>query len=257
MWTRKELKEKAKKAFYRNYWITVFVTVIYGFVIGEFWNGSRLEKNINSAKEIAVGESNLPDATATLIETYSDVILGGLFVFLLFWGIVLICFHLFVGSILEIGAMRFYEENSDRKAEFRLLGSGFKSGYYGKKVLTMFLKTLYVVLWSLLLLIPGIIKNYEYSMISYILAENPEISRTRAFEISKEMMKGEKWDAFVLDLSFIGWHILGGITFGIVKHLYTKPYCVSTWTELYKVNRQKVLQAGSVTISELPGWENR
>ena len=75
----------------------------------------------------------------------------------------------------------------------------------------MFLKGLFQGLWSLLFVIPGIIKSYEYRMIPYILSENPNISRKRAFEISKQMMKGNKWDTFVLDLSFIGWQILSGI----------------------------------------------
>ena len=66
-------------------------------------------------------------------------------------------------------------------------------------------------------------------------------------------MRGEKWEAFVLDLSFIGWNILSGITFGIVGLLYSRPYQKSTWSELYKVNREKVLGNGSVSAAELPG----
>lgn len=69
-------------------------------------------------------------------------------------------------------------------------------------------------------------------MIPYILAENPEISRERAFEISKQMMDGQKGDAFVLDLSFIGWNILSVITLGIVGILYVNPYQSATWAEL-------------------------
>ncbi len=72
-------------------------------------------------------------------------------------------------------------------------------------LLRSFGRDLYTVLWTLCLIIPGIVKSYEYKMIPYILAENPRILRKRAFEISKNMMDGEKWNAFVIDLSFIGW----------------------------------------------------
>ena len=81
--------------------------------------------------------------------------------------------------------------------------------------------------------IPGIIKGYEYMMIPYLLAENPDMSRQDAFAESKRMMDGNKMDAFVLDLSFIGWFILGAITFNIVNILYTTPYMELAHAELY------------------------
>ena len=82
---------------------------------------------------------------------------------------------------------------------------GFRSGHYGNIVLTMFLRDLYIVLWTLLFIVPGIVKSYEYMMVPYILAENPGMDQKEVFQISREMMNGQKWNAFVLDLSFIGW----------------------------------------------------
>ena len=79
----------------------------------------------------------------------------------------------------------------------------------------------------------GIVKAYEYMMVPYILAENPDMSREEVFALSKQMMKGNKWDAFVLDLSFIGWMILGALTLNIVNVLYTNPYRYLTSAELY------------------------
>ena len=69
---------------------------------------------------------------------------------------------------------------------------GFQNGYYGKTVWTLFLKNLYIFLWSLLLLIPGIVKAYEYHMVPYLLADYPELSTEEAFRISREMMNGRK-----------------------------------------------------------------
>ena len=74
---------------------------------------------------------------------------------------------------------------------FGNLLDGFKSGHYGNIVLTIFLRDLFISLWTLLLVIPGIVKIYEYLMVPYILAENPAMDRKSAFAISKRMGKTE------------------------------------------------------------------
>ena len=142
---------------------------------------------------------------------------------------------------------------SEHKTRIALIVDGFLNGAYLRNVATIFCRDLYTVLWTLCLIIPGIVKSYEYKMIPYILAENPRISRKRAFEISKNMMDGEKWNAFVLDLSFIGWNLLSTITFGIVGVLYVNPYVNTTWAEFYKVMRENALETGNATREELIG----
>ena len=99
------------------------------------------------------------------------------------------------------------------------------------------MQTLFTVLWSLLFIIPGIVKGYEYMMIPYLLAENPDMSREETFAKSKAMTTGNKWDAFVLDLSFLGWLILGSITFNILNVFYVYPYQYLTRAELYRTLR--------------------
>ena len=93
---------------------------------------------------------------------------------------------------------------------------------------------------------PGIVKSYEYRMVPYILAENPGMNRSEAFAISKQMMNGQKWDVFVLDLSFIGWHLLSGITLGIVGIFWVNPYVQATNAELYTRNREIAYQKGFI-----------
>ena len=87
-------------------------------------------------------------------------------------------------------------------------------------------------LWTLLLVVPGIVKAYEYSMIPYILAEDPSTSLNDAFAKSKELTKGQKMDLFVLDLSFIGWWILGTILCGI-GNIFVDPYYQAASAEVY------------------------
>lgn len=138
----------------------------------------------------------------------------------------------FLTNILEVGGCRFFIKNAEEKATVAEFAYGFKNNYMNM-VGVMFLRTLYTFLWSLLFIIPGIIKSYEYRMIPYIMAENPDISSEEAFRISKEMMDGNKWDAFVLDLSFIGWDLLSILTCGILSIFYVNPYRYATNAELY------------------------
>ena len=140
---------------------------------------------------------------------------------------------IFICNPIEVGGCRFFIENSYGTPGAGLLFYAFQSGYYGKIALTLFLRNLFTVLWALLLFIPGIVKAYEYRMIPYLLADNPEMDRQDAFRISKEMMNGEKMNAFILDLSFIGWNLLSAITFGLVGVFYSNPYENATDAELY------------------------
>ena len=85
----------------------------------------------------------------------------------------------------------------------------------------------------LLLIIPGLVMHYQYRMVPYILSERPELSPSEVLAESKKMMNGNKWDAFIYDLSFIGWYILGACTFGILNLFYVNPYVYASDAELY------------------------
>jgi len=102
----------------------------------------------------------------------------------------------------------------------------------GKAVWLSIITYVFTFLWSLLFIIPGIIKSYSYSMAPYILADNPELTANEALSKSKEIMDGHKFDLFVLQLSFFWWYILGAITFGIA-YIYVVPYVSATTTNFY------------------------
>lgn len=107
------------------------------------------------------------------------------------------------------------------------------------------------MLWTFLFIIPGIIKYYQYRMIPYILAENPNIKRKSFFEISKEMMKENKWKTFVLEMSFILWNFLSSLTFGLVAIFFVNPYNAATFAELYNTLKENLIQKGIITSDEL------
>lgn len=93
--------------------------------------------------------------------------------------------------------------------------------------------SLYTCLWTLLFIIPGLVKSYAYAMTPYIMLEKPEMGINDAITKSRQMMKGHKWKLFCLDLSFTGWMLLSIITFGIAL-VYVWPYYSAARAEFYK-----------------------
>ena len=109
--------------------------------------------------------------------------------------------------------------------------TGFKS--WGHNVGGMLLMVLYTILWSLLLIIPGIIKYFSYAMTPFILADKPELTVNEAIELSMKMMDGHKMDLFILSLSFIGWSILAIFTL-CIGYLWLVPYIYTTMAAFYE-----------------------
>jgi uncharacterized membrane protein len=129
------------------------------------------------------------------------------------------------------------------KPEAKDAFSGFDDFWSAFKV--TFLVGLYTFLWSLLFVIPGIVKGISYSMAMYVLAENKGMSATECINASKEMTNGHKMDLFVLSLSFIGWMILGSITLGIA-YIWITPYMQATFTNAYNSLKPAVVEAAEV-----------
>lgn len=128
-------------------------------------------------------------------------------------------------SIVMLSVMRGGEMNIGG------LFDGFND--FGRIVGTKLLQAIYTFLWTLLLVIPGIIKNYSYAMTDFILKDQPELANNAAIEKSMAMMDGNKMKLFLLDLSFIGWAILCLFTFGI-GFLFLQPYVQSAHAAFYE-----------------------
>ena len=144
-----------------------------------------------------------------------------------------IAISVFALNPLMVGVKRFFTVNAFEKADFSEVGFAFKDGRYMNIVKVMFMKNLFIFLWTLLFVIPGIIKTYEYFLVDYIITEDPTLSWQEALDQSKEMMNGYKMDTFVLQLSFIGWILLGGCTCYILYVAYVAPYMSATEAELF------------------------
>ena len=217
MWTREELKTRAKEALAQGYWKLVLVGAIAG-VIGSGHNSS-VEYNFS---EETSGDI-LSSLGAMLPIIFGAVSVGLIIAFLI---------SFFVLNPLEVGTKRFFLKSLTEDTEIKELLFAFDHGYKNV-VKVLFKRDIKVLLWTLLFIIPGIVKSYEYRMIPYLLAENPELTEEEAFRYSRQMMYEQKLEAFVLDWSFFGWDLLSGITLGLVGLFYVQPYVNLTNAALY------------------------
>ena len=267
MWTRKELKERAKEALKRNYWKIVLVSLI-GMLIGGGLGSSGISGGGSDIRDMASDnvkehftehendDVDWEGAEAVLDDIQMDIrpqdivaVAFTVIVVLIVAAIVLaigIALDVLLLNPVQVGINRFMVKSLDDTARIAEVGYTFDHNYKnGVKV--MFFKDLYVVLWSLLFIIPGIYKAYQYRMVPYILGENPDMTYQEVLQRSKDMMDGQKWDAFVLDLSFILWHMLGGITCGLAEIFYVAPYVNLTDAALYsRLSRKDLADAQSV-----------
>lgn len=276
MWTRRELKERAKEALRRNYWKIVLIaalTLLLGGGVGStgVGFGSRdvdpqeiieqsgvISEDAGDVYEEAYDEDDRDvdadeagrEYDAVQTDSAQDKIdgdiawYGGMFVavvigIVIFLVIFLVTFILifavdvFLFNPFSVGVSRFMLKSIDDRAEVREIAYGFDHSYKNV-VKTLFHRDLQILLWALLFIIPGIYKKYQYRMVPYIMAEHSDMEYTSVLQMSKDMMNGHKWKAFVLDLSFILWHILGTITCGIVEIFYVQPYQQLTGAALYR-----------------------
>ncbi len=278
MWTRKELKAKAKNALsgYR-YWWAVVVSGIFALISTLGLNSASGNlfmpiSGILNAGKIKDAQGQLPDGTTLSLQNIFETLVGksnaddavqlvilSVTIFFTVYLLIMICIlivktliQLFLVNPFAVSKNLFYVNNRNNMGRVRDLVTSFTRGSYSSIVKIMFMKDLYVGLWSLLFIIPGIIKSYSYFLVPYITAENPSIPVARAFEISKKTMKGQKWDLFVLQLSFLGWMILASATFFGLGFLFLDPYMEATYIEFYEQMKMKALSENIIKEGEIP-----
>lgn len=230
--SRADLKARAKDALRSFYWKGVLVCLIAA-ILGGGTSGSSISI---PGTGTSAGTTDWLDSTVGAMNSGEVLALAvGFLVVMIVILLVVTILVIFVGNVVSVGKIRFFMESSEQQGatEIGRLFFGFSGGNYMNIVGTMFCKGLFTTLWSLLFIIPGIYKHYEYYMVPYILAENPGIDRKEAFRASKELMDGVKFSTWVLELSFIGWYLLGSLLCGIGV-LFVHPYYEMTLVELYR-----------------------
>lgn len=250
MWVRSILKRNARLALSNSYWTAIGV-VLTATVASELISilvSRRYEEVYTWYAYTMMGEYYpMPDMSwAAPFSLLTLVVL------------------IFVTYPFSIGSARFFVQNRFGNKQYSNVFSGFKNGYLSGS-LTLLVTNIFIALWSLLLIVPGIVKSLQYSMVSFILLDNPRVGNSRARQISRILTNGEKGGIFVLGLSFIGWYLLVAFassifvmfspTLGAVVTflggLFLSPYIQGTYTELYVFLRDRAIQMGQIGPAEL------
>lgn len=205
MKSRKEIKEIAKDAFYRQYWLCVGANVI----------------------------------VMALCSVLSGISLG------------VAAFILVPSLVIGLNFFSVAMYRGDATSLEGIFREGFDN--FGRKLGGYLWMELFIYLWSLLFVIPGIIKAISYALTPYILADCKNVRATDALKLSMRMMEGHKWEYFVLGLSFIGWMLLTSLTCGLLYVFYVGPYMNNTFAGYYAERKAAALAEGTVTQAQLAG----
>lgn len=231
MWIRAELKAKAKEVLKKNYWKSFLISLV--LVLSGASNGSGGSSGRSAGESIGEWID---------FSKYAIIITAVI--------ILIIAFRILIGYALEIGSRKYFVQSAQYKNDIGCYDFAFESGNFKGIIYTMLLRDIYNFLWTLLFIIPGIIKAYAYRMVPYILADNPQLGADNAITLSRKMMDGHKFNAFILDLSFIGWYLLGVLALG-VGVLFVNPYVNATEAQLYLVLRDNAIGLGYCTYEDL------
>lgn len=225
-----DFRKIARNALKGKWGIAVLAGVLASMLGAISTSGPEIEFNLDGSG--ANASLTIFGQQIELNDQIIGILLGALGAILAL-SLVMAAFYLIVGSVVGAGYAKFNLDLVDGREnpEIATMFGYFK--HWKTTTVASLLQTLYVMLWSLLFVIPGIYAGYGYAMTSYILAENPEISASEAIARSKEMMHGNRWRLFCMSLSFIGWDILCGFTFGI-GYLWLTPYKQAATAAFYR-----------------------
>lgn len=221
--TPSDHRTNARAALSGNWGVAMLVSLLAGIIGG----GTDFQFNIDIS-DLSTLSLELPAGLSSLLTGLFSIL--GILVAVLAVALALVSIAL--AGIMALGESKYNLNLIDRKeAEFRDLFTQF---YRFKEAFIMEgLRTLFVTLWSLLLVVPGIIASYSYAMAPYILLEDPYCTGSDAIARSKAMMDGNKLDLFLLDLSFLGWNLLNLLTCGI-GGLWLSPYKKASRASFYR-----------------------
>ena len=230
MKTNREIRRTTRQALKGNWFIAIVATFVAsmlgGLSIGS--NAVSFEVSLPPVEDFT-GVAD-PDTLEMILNMYSIILAfaGVMAIVVTILNIV----YLAVGSAVSVGYSQFNIDIIDGKKP--RLESLFESfGRWGTAIISRILIGIFTTLWSLLLIIPGIIASFSYAMTPFVIAENPGMSANEAITESKILMQGNKWKLFCLELSFFGLYILAAFTLGIAL-IWIIPYHQAAYAAFYR-----------------------
>lgn len=222
------LKRNAKAVMRRSYWTMFVVALIGGIlssgIVSKMSTSIKFNDNSFETKQffkIFIFQSPM---SMFILQMFATMVVVSVLISMLY--------SVFIGNALEYGVKRYFLQNVHaEKIPISMMFIAFKEDYWNI-IKIMLVRNIKTLLWFFLFIIPGIVKSYEYQMIPYILAEDSSMQMNEVFARTRDLTYGKKADLFILDLSFIGWLLLGFVTFGISK-LFLSPYIEAVYAEAY------------------------
>jgi uncharacterized membrane protein len=285
-WKRRDLKHDGRTAMFRNYTDTLLVSVIY-ILFGIGYGSSTINVVANSKSghsgqifldALAYEEvihNIFNDGGFFLVNiwnqflSYSSPFTDGMrhlgsaitakdapaFLFSLLAFLLVVVLTFFIKNILIVGDRRYFLENRIYcKSQLSRVLFVYKRKLVKKVAWAMFVKNVLQALWTLTV-IGGFVKFYSYRLAPFILAENPTLGALEVLTLSRRMMNGNKWRWFCMDLTFLPWHFLSGITFQLAGLLYVYGYIRSTEAFLFANLRENALEfqmIGATVLNDIP-----
>ncbi len=245
------LKEQAKEIMKKNHWLCVGVAFLGALTLGNSSGNIKIE--IPQTQNIAEMENVLKEMFADFLTPdflIKTVVFGMISLFISILLKVLVTNQFFVGSCRFF--LKFRQNHPVTVSE---IFQSYKDKTFLNVAKVTFLRDLFVYLWGLLFIIPGIIKSLEYFAVDYILAVRPDADSDEVFDLSKRMMKGNKLALFELGFSFIGWFFLSIFACGLPFFLYVTPYIRIAQTLFFCEIREDAIRRGIITESDVPDYE--
>lgn len=222
----RDYRARARQALTGNWLLSTLVAFIAGVL------GGALHSNSNSGMNIELDEETLDLFQISSIPYELERILTIALMILVPLAIVTALVTFILGGTIRLGHCQYLLDQQDgRPLNVGTLFSHFKQ--FGNGFCLALLTSIFTFLWSLLLIIPGIIASYRYAMAPFIQAEHPEYTASESINASKQMMDGHKWELFCLDFSFIGWSLLCIFTLGI-GNLFLSAYTSAAHAAFYR-----------------------
>ena len=225
----------ARKALGGNWVVAVIAGFLAALLGGTASNGPEIKLNISESGAHVIFKlagQQIYTTAGGWHPGLTGLLIGGA-TYIILITLILAAVYFVLGSVIEVGYARFNLTLVDREKEPELNTVFSCFAFWKTTALTKLLQSVYVFLWSLLLIIPGILAGYSYALTPYILAEHPEMPASEVLARSKEMMYGNRWRLFCLQISFIGWALLSSLTMGI-GNLWLRPYRQAATAAFYR-----------------------
>lgn len=248
MFDRTGLKLQARDRMRGSLGNAILVALICALLIGD----SSFDMNFNFDQSTEQMSAQT-DYTESLADMFAHPMFVGIFSGVLLLAVISgVCYTIFFANILKVGQKGWFMRYS--RSEYPSVGQLFASlRIYKPAMATMLLHDVYIFLWSLLFIVPGIVKSYAHRLVPYIIYENPNLSPSEVLRLSEDMMKGYKLEMFLFDWSFFWWNLLSAITAGIVGIVYVQPYINTAEAYVYDAIKHDAVYYRGIVAPEVFG----